>query len=74
MFYRTVDGMSGQFDVYVDGSYMRTLDGNFKGGWGNFAETVEILKGNEKQLHRIEIRKSENSTGDVFTLVGLLIS
>jgi lysophospholipase L1-like esterase len=74
MFYRTVDGMSGQFDVYVDGVYMRTLDANFKGGWGNFTETVEIFKGSEKQLHRIEIRKSEKSTGDVFTVVGLLIS
>jgi hypothetical protein len=50
------------------------LDANFKGGWGNFAETVEVYRSAEKKKHKIEIRKAEDSSGDAFSLLGLLIS
>jgi lysophospholipase L1-like esterase len=74
MYYKTTDGKSGQYDVYVDGEYKATLDANFTGGWGNYTETVEIYRSKEKQSHTIEIKKSENSTGDEFSILGLLIS
>lgn len=74
MFYRTVDGRGGQFEVYVDGKHVRTLDADFKGGWGNYAESVEVYSSKERQSHTIQIRKADSSTGDVFNLLGLLIS
>lgn len=74
MFYKTIDGKSGQFDVYIDGVLNRTLNADFTGGWGNYAESIEIYRSKEKKLHTIEIRKSASSTGDVFSLLGLLIS
>lgn len=74
MYYRTVDGLSGQFDVYVDGEKATMLNANFKGGWGNYAETVEVYRSEEKKQHRIEIKKAADSSGDVFSILGLLIS
>lgn len=74
MFLKTIDGRSGQFDVYIDGDFSQTLNADFKGGWGNYQETVEVYRSKEKQLHQIEIRKNPNSTGDIFSILGLLIS
>lgn len=74
MYYKTVDGLSGQFDVYVDGEKVSMLNANFIGGWGNYAETVEVYRSKEKRLHRIEIKKNKESSGDVFSVLGLLIS
>lgn len=74
MFYKTIDGKGGQYEVFIDGELKYTLNADFKNGWGNYAETIEVYRSEEKKMHRIEIRKSDNSTGDVFTILGLLIS
>jgi lysophospholipase L1-like esterase len=74
MFQRTIDGKSGQFEVYVDGTYVYTLDADFSGGWGNCIETTEVYRSDTKVKHTIEIKKSATSTGDIFTILGLLIS
>lgn len=74
MYQKTVDGLSGQFEVYVDGEYAMTLDADFKGGWGNYGETKEVYASEEKKEHLIEIKKKEGSTGGAFTVLGLLIS
>lgn len=74
IYQRTVTGDYGQFDVYVDGTCVRTLDGNFPGGWGTAMETEEIYASDEKALHRVEIRRNPDSTGDLFTVIGLLVS
>ncbi|MHB8128515.1 MAG: SGNH/GDSL hydrolase family protein [Mobilitalea sp.] len=74
MFYKTTDGKSGQFDILIDGVFNRTLDADFTGGWGNYAESIEVYRSDDKKMHKIEIKKSANSTGDVFSVLGLLIS
>lgn len=74
LFQRTTNGLSGQFEVYVDGEYCRTLDGNFKDGWGDFSESIEVFRSDEKKVRRIEIKKASDSIGDQFNLIGLLIS
>lgn len=74
MYYKTIDGKSGQYDVYIDGAFVVKLNADFTGGWGNYAETVEIYRSKEKQKHTIEIKKADDSTGDVFSILGLLIS
>ncbi len=35
LYYKTVDGKSGQYCVYVDDRLIQVLDGDFTGGWGN---------------------------------------
>ncbi|MGN1148718.1 MAG: SGNH/GDSL hydrolase family protein [Lachnospiraceae bacterium] len=74
MYQKTIDGQSGQFEVYIDGAYAMTLDADFSGGWGNYSETAEVFVSGEKAEHTIEIKKKEGSTGDAFTIVGLMIS
>ena len=71
---RTTDGTYGQYEVYIDGEYAYTLDGNFKNGWGTALETQEVYTSDEPAKHTIEIRKKEGSTGDKFAIVALLIS
>lgn len=74
MYYKTTKGTGGQYEVYIDGEYNRILDADFSGGWGNYAETVELYSSKEADTHTIEIKKSDTSTGDFFGILGLLIS
>lgn len=74
MYGRFTNGRGGQFEVYIDGEYIMTLDADFPGGWGNSIETTEVYTSSEKSTHTIEIRKKEDSEGNVFALLGLLVS
>ncbi len=74
MYYRTTNGDSGQFEVYVDGELATRLDGDFSGGWGNYAESAEVYTSDEAAEHTIVIKKAADSTGDEFTVLGLLVS
>ena len=71
---RTTDGTYGQYEVYIDGEYAYTLDGNFKNGWGSTLQPDEVYVSDEPAVHTIEIRKKEGSTGEKFAIVALLIS
>ena len=73
-FQRTTDGTYGQYDVYVDGELVKTLDGDFKNGWGSAIESVEVYTSDEPALHTIEIRKNPEATADLFTVLRLLVS
>jgi hypothetical protein len=74
MYRKTTDGKSGQFDVYIDDTFAMTLDGDFTGGWGNYQETTEVYSSDIRKKHKIEIKRHADSTGDVFSILGLLIS
>lgn len=74
IYQRTTDGSYGQFDIYIDGECVRTLDGNFENGWGSATETVELYTSEEAAVHTIEIKKNADSTGDQFTVIGWLVS
>ncbi len=74
MYYCTTDGKSGQFEVYVDGERMTSLDADFSGGWGNYADAREVYSSDASAEHTIVIKKSPDSTGDQFTVLGLMIS
>lgn len=74
MYQKFVNGLGGQYEVYVDGEYVMTLDADFSGGWGDYAESTEVFTSKERKERTIEIKKKDGSTGDTFTIVGLLIS
>lgn len=74
VYQRTTDGKYGQYDVYIDDVYVRTLDGNFENGWGTSTEAVELFTSDKRERHRIRIVRNETSTGNLFTIVSLLIS
>lgn len=74
LYYATVDGKSGQFDVFIDGERVHTIDGDFSGGWGNAITAEQVYTSQEEAEHTITIKKSPESSGEVFDLLGLLIS
>lgn len=74
LYQRDVNSDFGQYDVYIDGEHVRTLNGNFVNGWGNSMEAEELYTSDEAALHRVEVRKNPDSTGDKFTLIGWLVS
>ncbi len=74
IFYGTVDGKSGAYDVYVDGEKLTTIDSNFTGQWGSHADYVELLRGEETKTHQIEFKKADQSTGDLFAILGLTVT
>lgn len=74
LYLRTTDGKSGQFDVFVDGERTATLDGNFAGGWGNYAEAAEVFASRETQEHTVVISRSPDSQQEGFAVLGVLIS
>ncbi len=74
LFMKTVDGKSGQIEVLVDGEKSSSVNADFSGGWGDAIEGKEVYTSGETKKHIIEIRFDENSKGEIFKLLGLLIS
>lgn len=72
LYYATVDGKSGQFEVLIDGEPVRTLNADFSGGWGNAIRATEVYASDEVTEHTVELRRSADSTGDIFHLLGLM--
>lgn len=71
LYLRTASVASAAFEVYIDGELAATLDGDFSGGWGDYAAAQEVLSSKEIAEHLIEIRP----IGDqMVTVLGLLIS
>ncbi|MDE6688117.1 MAG: SGNH/GDSL hydrolase family protein [Lachnospiraceae bacterium] len=73
VFYQTIDGQSGQYDVYVDGVCVTTIDADYSGGWGNCCDYVECYKNDISETHLIELKPSEDSTGDYFAICGICV-
>ncbi len=74
LYYCRIDGKGGQFDVYVDGNLTNTLNADFSGGWGNYAQATECFTSDSATEHEIVIKKNSASSGDAFTILGLLVS
>lgn len=74
LYYCQTDGSGGQFEVYVDGEYAATLNADPSDNWGNHAAASEAFVSDECSLHTVTLKKAENSTGDSFTLLGVLAS
>lgn len=74
MYQKITNGTGGEFEVYIDGAYVMTLDSDFTGGWGDYGETVEVYASEEKTVHTVEIRKKEGVPEAAFAILALLVS
>ena len=74
LYQRTPDGNNGRYDVYVDGTLMKTLDGNFADGWGSYAEAEEIFTSWAKTQHTVTFKKAADSPADGFQILGIMVS
>lgn len=74
MYYCVTNGSGAKYDVYVDDTYAGSLNADFTGGWGNYAESTEVYASEECKTHKIVLKKNPDSKGEAFTILGLLIS
>lgn len=74
LYYKTVDGKSGQYCVYVDDRLIQVLDGDFTGGWGNYAQAQQVYASDTPSTHTVTIKQLEGTDLTQFTVLGLLVS
>lgn len=74
LFWRSTSKEYGNYEVWVDGEHKATLQGEFPGGWGNYAHSQEVFTSDAEAEHTITIKKAEGSAGDDFVLLKLMIS
>jgi hypothetical protein len=74
MYHRTTDGHSGVYSVLVDGAEKIHLDGDFSGGWGDYADYKEVYISDAPAVHRITLMPAEGLEKKIFTVLGLGIS
>ncbi len=55
LFYGKMVSNGGTFDVLVDGELVKTINSDFKGGWGSYVEAEEIIDFDECGTHTVEI-------------------
>lgn len=71
LYYKTTDGKSGTCSVSVDGEYVSSVNGDFPGGWGNYADYSQIYVSENPKNHIIKISLEGEKS---FTVLGLCIS
>ncbi len=76
LYQRTEEGTFGQYDIYIDGGFVRTLDGNFVKSDGTETEAQELYTSpdGERAAHVITIVKNPASVNVDFVIIGLLVS
>ena len=74
MFQKKTDGSFGKYDVYIDGEKKAQFDGDFTGGWGNYAETQECMRSDETAKHTVEIKPAEGSEDKGAAILALMIA
>ena len=74
LYYKTVDGKSGQYCVYVDDRLIQVLDSDFTGGWGNYAQAQQVYTSDTPSTHTVTIKQLEGTDLTQFTVLGLLVS
>lgn len=63
-----------QADVYVDGELVKTIDCDFTGGWGDYVDFVNVVKGLPEGKHTLKIAPKSQPANVFFYLAGVLVS
>ena len=66
-----VGGNMGAATITVDGEEVKTLDGNFEGGWGDYAYNEEICSFDEKGKHTVSVTVDD---GKYFEIISWMLS
>lgn len=74
LYLKTVDGKSGTYEVYVDGERKGKLEGDFSGGWGNYAFPKQVILAKDTAKHTIEIKPAEGSEDKGLTILAVMVS
>ncbi|MGN0553740.1 MAG: SGNH/GDSL hydrolase family protein [Oscillospiraceae bacterium] len=74
LYLKTVDGKSGTYEVYVDGERKGKLEGDFSGGWGNYAFPKQVILAKDTAKHTVEIKPAEGSEDKGLTILAVMVS
>lgn len=74
LYLKTTDGKSGTYEVYVDGERKGKLEGDFSGGWGNYAFPKQVLLAKDTEKHTVEIKPAEGSEDKGITILAIMES
>lgn len=55
LYMKTIDGLSGNVTITVDGKEVKPVSGDFSGGWGNYMKADEIYTSDERAKHTITV-------------------
>jgi hypothetical protein len=72
MYTRTIDGLSGICDVYVDGQKVAEINGDFSGGWGNYQSSTELYSSDTVAEHTVTFKMRDSAKK--FTIVRLMVA
>ncbi len=61
---------AGKADIYVDGSLVKTVNGNTGNGWNNCVETI-VIDNDSASDHVVEIVMADGDDGKAFTICGM---
>lgn len=65
---------SGKAVVKLDGKTIGTLNASFPGGWGDYAQTFQVLSSDHSGSHRLEIQVISDNPKNDFWILGFLKS
>lgn len=63
-----------QADVYIDGELVKTIDCDFRGGWGDYIDFANIASGLPEGKHTLKIAPVSQKKAAIFYLAGILVS
>ena len=66
-------GRGAKFEVKIDGETVKTVDGTFPDGWGNYVECVELPRFDQVGKHTVEI-VPVNGDGAVINITAVAVS
>lgn len=74
VFYGMQINGGGKFDVYIDGEKVKTISGDFAGGWGNYVEAAEIASYDTASEHVVEIKPVDSDKKTAVIISALAVS
>lgn len=72
--YGKLTSKAGMADIYIDGELRKTINADFSGGWGNYAEFDEVATFMFEGKHTVKIVPHNTEGTSAFYLIGLTIS
>ena len=74
LYMKNIKGEQGQISVKVDDEPAVLINGDFPGGWGNYAKCDEIYSSDETATHTVTVEFINGDTNPKFQILSWLIS
>lgn len=74
LLYGEVVDKGPNFEIYLDGVLVTTVDANFPNGWGSYVEAVEVISLAESGTHTVEIVPLDAESSAILYVTALAVS